>query len=94
MFIIYYSGSTQKQDQVQEPELVRVRQNAPLAVLSPPMVLMIQTELCEERTLKNWLLENIDAREKKIVVGFFDQVSAVTYVSSWKIWWGIKLGTF
>ena len=41
---------------------------------------MIQTELCEKRTLKNWLLENLDTREKKTVVGFFDQVSITSLI--------------
>ena len=43
-------------------------------LLDPPMVLMIQTELCEKKTLKNWLSDHIHNRKKKTVVQFFEQV--------------------
>ena len=43
-------------------------------LLDPPMVLVIQTELCEKKTLKNWLSDHIDDRKKRTVVNFFEQV--------------------
>ena len=47
----------------------------PVPAVNPaPMVLMIQTELCEKHTLKTWLLNHIHNRDKKTVLGFFDQV--------------------
>ena len=43
-------------------------------LLDPPMVLMIQTELCEKKTLKNWLSDHIHDRKRRTVVNFFEQV--------------------
>ena len=43
-------------------------------LLDPPMVLMIQTELCEKKTLKNWLSDHIHNRKRRTVVNFFEQV--------------------
>ena len=43
-------------------------------LLDPPMVLMIQTELCEKMTLKNWLSGHIRDRKRRTVVNFFEQV--------------------
>ena len=48
---------------------------------SPPVMkdglsaLFIQTELCSI-TLKQWLLDTTDGRNRKTVVNFFDQVSS------------------
>ena len=44
---------------------------------NPLMVLMIQTELCEKKTLKNWLSDHIHNRKKKTVVNFFEQVCRI-----------------
>ena len=43
-------------------------------LLDPPMVLMIQTELCEKKTLKSWLSDHINDRKRRTVVNFFEQV--------------------
>ena len=43
------------------------------------MVLMIQTELCEKKTLKNWLSDHIHDRKRKTVVNFFEQVHVLLY---------------
>ena len=49
-------------------------------LLDPPMVLMIQTELCEKKTLKNWLLDHIYDRKRRTVVNFFEQVHSYIYM--------------
>jgi hypothetical protein len=49
-------------------------------LLDPPMVLMIQTELCEKKTLKNWLSDHIHDRKRRTVVNFFEQVHVVLRV--------------
>ena len=47
-------------------------------LLDPPMVLMIQTELCEKKTLKSWLSDHINDRKRRTVVNFFEQVHLLT----------------
>ena len=47
---------------------------------SPPTCLLISMELCDAKTLKDWLDEH-NTRKKKDVVEYFDQVSVHTHVS-------------
>lgn len=41
-----------------------------------PTCLIIQTELCEKDTLRNWLDKNCEekSRKKKVVLAYFEQV--------------------
>lgn len=39
-----------------------------------PLCLFIQTELCEKNTLREWLLNNVENRQRRMVIKFFEQV--------------------
>ena len=39
-----------------------------------PYCLHMQTQLCNKDSLKDWLKNNVDNRQKKTVFGFFEQV--------------------
>ena len=62
-----------KNNQMQEIEAKSIAEETLTVLPNPPIVLMIQTELCE-KTLKSWLLDHVNDRRKKTVVNFFEQV--------------------
>ena len=65
----------------QAPKEDKNNNTLPVSTVNPtPMVLMIQTELCEKHTLKTWLLDHIHNRDKKTVLFFFDQVYVRFYL--------------
>ena len=66
-------GDTLSVGQNSPAKLPRLKTKKDL-LLDPPMVLMIQTELCEKQTLKNWLSVHIHDRKRKTVVNFSEQV--------------------
>ena len=78
-FVLSYSDNKEKEEntltvgQSSPAKLPRRKTNKDL-LLGPPMVLMIQTELCEKKTLKNWLSDHIHDRKRKTVINFFEQV--------------------
>ena len=77
----YYYYSHGEDEEVEQKKQIKPRippakadGNLLNQLLDPPMVLMIQTELCEKKTLKSWLSDHIHDRKRRTVVNFFEQV--------------------
>lgn len=57
--------------------------------------LYIQTELCQKKTLRGWLEDNIETRKRQTVISFFTQVykrkqcavAILLFVVKWQQWW-------